>query len=103
MPPLIILSVISLFYTAFKSNEIVGAVLNGMQAGVGAVIADVVIGMGGHVIKEKNIISILIMTGAFVAAYFLKINVMLIILVSGLIGVLQVLINRGRKKEEIQQ
>lgn len=100
LPPLIILSVISLFYTAFRSNEVVNVALKGMQAGVGAVIADVVIGMGGNVIKEKSIMSVLIMVGAFVASYFFKINIMFIILVSGFIGVLQVLINRKCKKED---
>jgi len=42
LPPFIILSVVSLFYTAFRDNAVVNAVLKGMQAGVAAVIADVV-------------------------------------------------------------
>ena len=45
LPPLIILSVISLFYTAFRDSLIVGYVLRGMQAGVAAVITDVVLTM----------------------------------------------------------
>ncbi len=101
LPPLIILSVVSLFYTAFKSNEIVSVALKGMQAGVGAVIADVVICMGGNVIKQKSIVSILIMVGAFVASYFFDINIMLIILISGLIGALQILIRRRSEKEDV--
>jgi chromate transporter len=101
LPPLIILSVISLFYTAFKSNRVVSFALKGMQAGVGAVIADVVICMGGNVIKQKSIVSILIMVGAFISSYYFDINIMFIILISGLIGALQILINRKSKKEEI--
>ena len=42
LPPLLILSVISFFYAAFRDNAVVNAVLKGMQAGVTAVIADVV-------------------------------------------------------------
>lgn len=102
LPPLIILSIISLFYTAFRTNVVVSVALKGMQAGVAAVIADVVIGMGENVIKEKSIISILIMVGAFVTTYFFNINIMIIILACGMIGVLQVLINRKRKKEDKQ-
>jgi chromate transporter len=45
LPPLIILSVISLFYAAFRSNAVVSAVLKGMLSGVCAVIFDVVITM----------------------------------------------------------
>ena len=102
LPPLIILSVISIFYTNFRSNDIVNVALKGMQAGVGAVIADVVIGMGWNVIKEKSVMSVLIMVGAFVASYFFNINIMFIILVSGCIGITKVLIISKHKKEDIQ-
>lgn len=53
LPPLIIISVISLFCTAFRDNTVVNAVLKGRQALVPAV----VINLGVNVIKEKNIIS----------------------------------------------
>lgn len=86
LPPLIILSVISLFYAAFRDDIVVNAVLKGMQAGVAAVIIDVVISMGGKIAKEKEILSIFMMVFAFIATYFLKINVMYIILICGLIG-----------------
>ncbi len=46
LPPIIILSVISFFYAAFASNRYVALVLKGMQAGVAAVILDVVCGLG---------------------------------------------------------
>lgn len=86
LPPLVIISVISFFYDAFRSNVIVSAVLKGMQAGVAAVIVDVVIRLGGKVIKEKDWVYILVMFGAFAATYVLKINVMYIILLCGIVG-----------------
>ena len=43
LPPLIIISVISLFYQAFRANALVAAVLRGMQSGVAAVIVDVIL------------------------------------------------------------
>lgn len=86
LPPLIILSLISLAYTAFQSSLIVKLVLRGMQAGVAAVIADVVISMGGDVLKQKRWLPILIMLGSFAAACFFHVNVMLIIIVCALIG-----------------
>ena len=84
LPPLIILSLISLAYTAFQSSLIVKLVLRGMQAGVAAVIAD--ISMGGDVLKQKRWLPILIMLGSFAAACFFHVNVMLIIIVCALIG-----------------
>ena len=47
----------------------VSLVLEGMQAGVAAVIADVVIDLGAKITGEKNVVSLLIMAGAFLCAY----------------------------------
>ncbi|ROR27261.1 chromate transporter [Mobilisporobacter senegalensis] len=97
LPPLIILSILSLFYTAFRDNIIVNAVLKGMQAGVAAIIADVVLQMGQDIRKEKNILSIFIMIGAFIATYLLNINVMYIILGCIFIGIMKVLLQKRRR------
>ena len=44
----------SLFYTAFRENRVVAAVLKGMQAGVPAVIASVVMDMGGDILRRRE-------------------------------------------------
>lgn len=54
IPPVIILSVISLFYNAFATNIYVALLLNGMRAGVAAVILDVVIDLVLKLFKRKN-------------------------------------------------
>lgn len=94
LPPLLILTAISFCYDAFRSNQVVSAVLRGMQAGVAAVIADVVISMGASVVKEKDPVSIVIMPAAFVCSYFLEINVVYIILICGAVGALRILFSR---------
>lgn len=86
LPPMIILSVISLFYAAFASNIYVALVLKGMQAGVAAVILDVTCSLGGSVLKEKSVFSIVIMAAAFAATFFFNVNVIYIILTAGLLG-----------------
>lgn len=98
LPPLIILTVISYFYTAFRDNLIVQAMMKGMRAGIAAVIADVVYTMGRSVVKEKNILPICIMAAAFVAVYFFKVNVMIIILAAGAIGWGSILIRLKNQK-----
>ena len=45
IPPVLILSVVSVCYTAVISNEVVAAVLKGMQAGVAALIVDFIVDM----------------------------------------------------------
>lgn len=100
LPPLIIISVISMFYKAFRSNIYVAAVLKGMQSGVAAVIADVVSDLGTSVAKEGKLVSVIIMIGAFIATFFFKINVMYIILVCGVIGAIRVMYNDKKNKNQ---
>jgi chromate transporter len=99
LPPLIILSVISLFYATFRDNPVVSAVLKGMMAGVCAVIFDVVITMGQTILKTKKVLPALIMIGAFVASFLMKINVVYIILFCAMLGALVSLHDRITKKE----
>lgn len=88
LPPLIILSVISLFYVAFRDNYVVNLVMKGMQSGVAAVICDVVLTMGYAIVKPRRILPVAVMVAAFTASYFFNINVILIILCCAVIGAL---------------
>lgn len=98
LPPLIILSAISVVYSAFISNLIVKYILRGMQAGVAAVIIDVVISMVTSLIKERKVLPVIVMIGAFTASFVFKINVVIIILVSGIIGALSMYYSKYGKK-----
>lgn len=91
LPPLIILSVISFFYTAFASNLYVSLVLKGMQAGVAAVILDVVCDLGGKVLQTKSVLFIGLMVVAFAANFLWGVNVVLIIVAAAVIGVVRAL------------
>lgn len=98
LPPLIILSAISIAYSAFIENLIVKYILRGMQAGVAAVVIDVSISMITELFKEKKTVPIIVMLGAFIAAFTLHINAVVIIIVSGLIGVSSMCYLRYKKK-----
>ena len=87
IPPIAIISVISLVYSAFASNVYVALLLKGMQAGVAAVILDVVCNLGIKVIKQKSVVQIAVMILAFVATIVLNINLIYIILAAAVIGV----------------
>lgn len=92
LPPLITLSVISFFYTAFASNLYVALVLKGMQAGVAAVILDVVCDLGGKVLQTKSVLFIGLMVVAFAANFLWGVNVVLIIVAAAVIGVVRALL-----------
>lgn len=86
LPPMTILSVISLFYKAFASNVYVALLLKGMQAGVAAVILDVVCSLGWNVLREHSYLSYVVMAAAFAATFVWGINVIFIILAAALVG-----------------
>lgn len=96
LPPITILSVISLFYAAFAANPYVALVLKGMQAGVAAVILDVVWGLGANVVKTKSAIHMVVMAVAFIATFVYGINVIYIILAAGLLGVVLAMLERKK-------
>ena len=89
LPPFFIITLVSSFYAFFKDNPLVAAMLEGMQAGVGAVITAVVFEMGAGILKEKNILYLLIMLCSFVATYVFNINVVFVILLCMLIGIIK--------------
>ena len=82
IPPMVILSVISVFYDAFCSNYYIAALLKGMTAGVGAVIMSVVYDMGKNVARAKEALGLFTAAAVFLAAFVFNINAILLIVVS---------------------
>lgn len=100
LPPLLILSIISFFYKAFRDNKVISAILKGMEAGVAATIVDLIIDMGQGVLKEKNLLLTLIAPIAFLASFIFNINVLVIIISCSILCFVQTYIKS--RKGEIQ-
>ena len=98
IPPMVILSVISVFYDAFCSNYYIAALLKGMTAGVGAVIMSVVYDMGKNVVKSKDWVNVVIMIISFCLSYFLNVNIIYIILLVAVFGMVRTIVKGGREK-----
>ena len=97
IPPFVILTIISFFYSAFKSSFVIQALLSGMRAGVAAVIMSVVWDMFVGVAKQRDWILIVVMVLSFVCNYFLHINIVFIILAVAAFGVIRTLL-KNRKE-----
>lgn len=98
LPPMIIISVISLFYEQFRTNPYIAVALQVMRAGVAAVIFDVVINLAGNVVKTKRILYIVMMVTAFVITYFFGVSAMIVILTCLGIGLLDLAISLKKRK-----
>ncbi len=100
IPPMAILSVISLFYRLFADNRYVELILRGMSCGVAAVILDVSMSLGRTVLKPWKWVSCAVMGGAFIATFFFRINVIWIVLIAAVTGVIMALKSRGKGGED---
>lgn len=98
LPPMVIISVISLFYEQFRTNPYIATALQVMRAGVAAVIFDVVINLAGNVWKTKRVLYIVMMAVAFIATCLLDVSAMLVILTCLGIGLIDLAVTYGRKK-----
>ena len=99
LPPMVILSIVSFFYAAFAENLWVALVLKGMQAGVAAVILSVAWDLGKNVVKERSILSDVILGGAFLCGFLWDVNVILIILTAAAVGGAKVLWQYRRREK----
>ncbi|WP_130838199.1 chromate transporter [Lachnoclostridium sp. Marseille-P6806] len=100
LPPFVILTAVSFFYNAFRSNFVIQSLLSGMKAGVSAVIISVVLDMAGGIARSRDIILIGTMIAAFAANYFLGVNVICIILTAAGIGAARTILRERKKKKE---
>ena len=80
LPPLVILSVVSAVYSLIRDNRIISAVLKGMEAGVAALIVDLIIDMYALIIKEKQLFYTCMVPAAFILNYIFHVNVAIIII-----------------------
>jgi len=100
LPPMIILSLVSLGYEAVKSNLWIAAAFHGMRPVVAAIVLQVTWALLKPVLGRKKIIPIIMFLLAFVALYFCKVNIMLVMVICVAVAVIVSLV--GLKKAGLQ-
>lgn len=103
IPPIAIISVISVFYVKFRESRIIATALMVMRAGVAAVICDVVINLAKNVIHTKNVLYIILMIASFIMTYFMGISAMTVILLCLLVGVGNLIIDIINSKKKSKE
>ena len=100
LPPMVIISVISVFYNQFRTNPYIACALQVMRAGVAAVIIDVVINLAKNVCKTRRVLYIAMMCVAFVCTYLLGVSAMIVIFTCLAIGIADLLIAMRKEKKK---
>lgn len=91
IPPVAIISLISICYEQFRDNRIISLALQVMRAGVAAVIFDVVITLIENLFHAKQPLLIILAAAAFTASFFFQVSSIVIILICAVIGLLMTL------------
>lgn len=99
LPPMIIITVISYFYTQFRSNPVIATALQVMRVGVAAVILDVTLNLAQNVIKTKRMLYIGLMVAAFCAKVIFDVSAMIVIFACLFVGIADLCIDLIKKKE----
>ncbi len=99
LPPMIIISLISLCYEQFRTNAIVALALQVTRAGVASVIIDVTWNLASNIIKAKQSFYIAMMVVCFVAVTVFHISAIFIILACLLIGVMTAVVAYRNQEE----
>lgn len=102
IPPIIIISVIAMFYDQFRSNPTIATALLVMRAGVAAVICDVVINLAKNIIKAGNMFYIILMIVTFIMTYVMDISAMAVILLCVGIGISSLILEIYRDKKQVK-
>lgn len=101
LPPFIIMSIVSYLYLTIRDWPAIQYIMLGMQAGVAAIIVNVVIDLSKGIISSHDAVYIGILILASIATVFFETNIILVLLASALIGFAYSFVRpNGKKKEE---
>lgn len=99
LPPFIMMVLVTMFYTFISTNTYVRIFIDGMQAGVCAMLLDVVLGMFVSVKKMNSIFYYIMVVLAFVYVRFTKFSIFYLAIICIVVGVVKALMTK-RKVEQ---
>lgn len=88
LPPLITLSILAQAYEVFIQSPVARLLLKGMQCGATALIVNVAVDLVRKQCKKRLAIPLLILAGTFVANFCFNVNLMLLVVIDGVLGLL---------------
>lgn len=103
LPPLVIMSILSYIYLAVRDNAVVNNLLLGMQAGVAAIIVNVVYNMANRIIKKKEIVPIIVMVISLIAGIMFQVNILIILLFAAIVGFITTFIDLKKQMDKEEE
>ena len=98
LPPMIVLSLISLGYQAVADNPIIAAAFSGMRAVVAAIVLQVSWALFKPLAEKREVLPILLFVLSFLALFVFKVNIMIVMVAVILFSVVHSLILVRKEK-----
>ena len=92
LPPILVMIVVTFFYQAVAANPYVRIFMQGMQAGVCAMLADVILSLFSNILKKDAVLHILLTILCFLAVRYTGISVFVLLLICVVVSVVKTLI-----------
>lgn len=89
-PPILILSIISICYQEWINNTLISAALRGMEAGIAALMADLILNLCTLIVQKHSFFLSSLVPIAFIAHFFFHIPVLIILFSS--VGIASILV-----------
>ncbi len=102
LPPIIIISIISLFYEQFRSNYYISLFLRAMQSGVVAIIFHTVFDLSLKLLKTRSPLIISLLAVCLSLKLFLGLSVTVIILGCASVGIIANFFSMSKQKVEVK-
>jgi chromate transporter len=99
LPPMIILTLVSLGYKAVADNQVIAVAFGGMRAVVAAIVLQVTWALFKPLTHQKRALPIVLFVLSFVALYVLRINIMVVMISIILFSIIHsvIALKRGEK------
>lgn len=98
LPPLVIMIAVTAFYQVITANEYVRVFMTGMQAGVVAMLLDILVGLFKPFLKEKSVYPFVLIVLSFLYIRYVNASVFFLALSLILCGIVKTLLYQKERK-----
>ncbi|MBQ6477924.1 MAG: chromate transporter [Erysipelotrichaceae bacterium] len=100
LPPILVMMIVTYFYQTVAANLYVRIFMQGMQAGVCAMLADVVLSLFSNILKKDAVMHVLLTVFCFLAVRYTGISVFVLLLICIAVSVVKTLLTERKGAEK---
>lgn len=103
IPPFIIMNLLSYIYGAVRGNLLIGHLLRGMQAGIVAIIVNLIYKMVARILKKKKMIPIATLFLSLAGIFIFNLNIIYLLLFAGTVGAIETSLAVKKEDQKVRK